>query len=252
MTTKPGSLRCRARNAGPDPSTGHPAYPASAGRPRPLRCEWLRFLLQTSRHNDMLCVLNMTTEPGSPSLAALETAGLLHRQATRLTRRLRATRPPNSPGLSKLGILARLREDGPATAKSLAGYLGLQPQSMTRLLSAMESAGLIQRHPDKTDRRQIRIELTAAGQRVLLDDLARRRERLARSMMRLLTPAEMELLRIAAGLMDRVAAAVEAPAPSGGPGGTMPNPSRPANGGGKKIKAGRERPGNKWKQDTIP
>jgi DNA-binding MarR family transcriptional regulator len=149
-------------------------------------------------------------------MAALETAGLLYRQANRLTRRLRATRAPNSPGLSKLGILARLHQDGPATAKSLAEYLGLQPQSMTRLLSTMESARLIRRHPDKTDRRQIRIELTAAGQRLLLDDLGQRRERLARSMMRTLSPAETELLRTAAGLMDRVAAAIEAPAPAAG------------------------------------
>ncbi len=151
----------------------------------------------------------MRTEPGSPLAAALETAGLLYRCATRLIRRLRASRAPNSPGLSKLGILARLRQDGPATARSLAEYLGLQPQSMTRLLSTMESARLIRRHPDTTDRRQIWIELTAAGQRLLLDDLGKRRERLARSMMRTLSPTETELLRKAAGLMERVAGGIE-------------------------------------------
>jgi DNA-binding MarR family transcriptional regulator len=154
-----------------------------------------------------------------PSLAALETAGLLFRHANRLFRRLRASRAANSLGVSKLGILARLHQDGPATAKYLAAYLGLQPQSMTRLLSTMENAGLIHRHLDQTDRRQIRIELTDEGRKLLLEDVARRHDRLARSLIRVLTTAEIELLRIAAGLMERVTAAIEPPAPSAEPGG---------------------------------
>jgi DNA-binding MarR family transcriptional regulator len=149
-----------------------------------------------------------------PSAATLETAALLYRHTSRLIRRLRATRPANSPGLSRLGILARLHSDGPGTASGLADYLGLQPQSMTRLLSTMESAGLISRQADRTDRRQIRIEMTAEGRRLLLHDLEQRRERLALALNQVLTAAEMELLRIAAGLMDHVAAAIEAPAPS--------------------------------------
>jgi DNA-binding MarR family transcriptional regulator len=153
-----------------------------------------------------------------PSLAALETAGLLFRHANRLFRRLRASRAANSLGVSKLGILARLRQDGPATAKYLAAYLGLQPQSMTRLLSSMENAKLIHRHLDQTDRRQIRIELTDKGRKVLLEDVARRHDRLARSLIRVLTTAEIELLRIAAGLMERVTTAIEPPAPSAEPG----------------------------------
>ncbi len=155
----------------------------------------------------------MATE-AEPSLAALETAGLLFRHANRLIRRLRASRAPNSLGVSKLGILARLHQDGPATAKSLAEYLGLQPQSMTRLLSTMENARLIHRQQDQTDRRQVRIELTDQGLQLWLEDLARRRQRLARSLTRALTTAEIELLRIAAGLMDRATAAIEPPAPS--------------------------------------
>ncbi len=154
-----------------------------------------------------------------PSLVALETAGLLFRHANRLIRRLRASRAANSLGVSKLGILARLHQDGPATAKGLAGYLGLQPQSMTRLVSTMENARLIRRHLDRTDRRQIRIELTEEGRKLLLEDVARRHDRLARSLIRVLTTAEIELLRIAAGLMERVTAAIEPPAPPAEPGG---------------------------------
>ena len=147
-----------------------------------------------------------------PSVAVLETAGLLYRQSQRLTRRLRITSPANGPGLSKLGVLARLHQDGPDTASRLAQYLGLQPQSMTRLLSAMEHSGLIIRCTNKADRRENRIQLTAKGQRLLRDEIGKRQDRLAFAMISVLTPAEMELLRIAAGLLDRVAAAVEMPA----------------------------------------
>jgi DNA-binding MarR family transcriptional regulator len=155
------------------------------------------------------------------SKANLETAALLLRHATRLTRRLRLTRPADGLGLSRLGILARLHEDGPATASALAEYLGLQPQSLTRLLAAVEKAGLINRRPDLTDRRQSRIELTVAGKRLLADDLGKRSLRLGHAMSLALTSSEQELLRIAAGLMDRLASAIEAPGAAPEPKGRM-------------------------------
>jgi DNA-binding MarR family transcriptional regulator len=174
---------------------------------------FLIILFAFYRFYNTLCVLFMAIE-NQPSAAVLETAGLLYRQASRLTRRLRITNPASGPGLSKLGVLARLHQDGPDTASRLAEYLGLQPQSMTRLLSAMENSGLIVRHINKTDRRQNLIELTTVGQRLLRGEIGKRQDRLAHAMISVLTPAEMELLRIAAGLLDRVAVAIETPVAS--------------------------------------
>jgi DNA-binding MarR family transcriptional regulator len=147
-----------------------------------------------------------------PSAAVLATAGLLYRQTSRLSRRLRLTSPANGPGLSKIGILARLHQDGPDTASRLAEYLGLQPQSMTRLLSAMDHSGLISRCANQADRRQNQIRLTSRGERLLRDEIGKREDRLARAMISVLTPTETELLRMAAGLLERVAAAIERPA----------------------------------------
>jgi DNA-binding MarR family transcriptional regulator len=146
-----------------------------------------------------------------PSEAALETASLLYRQASRIKRRLRTTGPNNGPGLSKLGVLGRLHQDGPDSASRLAEYLGLQPQSMTRLLLAMENSGLISRQVNKKDRRQIRIQITDVGRRLLREEIGKRQERLACTMISVLTPVETELLRIAIGLLDRVAGAIERP-----------------------------------------
>jgi DNA-binding MarR family transcriptional regulator len=85
---------------------------------------------------------------------------------------------------------------------------------MTRLLWAMEYSGLIIRQVNKKDRRQIRIQITDVGRRLLRDEIGKHQERLAYTMISVLTPVETELLRIAIGLLDRVAAAIERPTES--------------------------------------
>jgi DNA-binding MarR family transcriptional regulator len=69
----------------------------------------------------------------------------------------------------------------------------------------LEQAGLIARQIDATDRRQLPIELTAAGRELLVTDARRQSLWLAAAMSHALTPAEMSVLRIAAELLDRLA-----------------------------------------------
>ena len=145
----------------------------------------------------------------------LELATCLHRGILRLSRRLRSTRAGAALSASKLLVLGLLQEDSAATAAHLAAELRIQPQSLTRLLAGLRADGLISRRPDPADGRQSLIELTPAGAEALAADMLDRRRRLAGAMLRVLTPAEREVLRIAAGLMDRLAAAVE---PEYGPG----------------------------------
>ena len=73
---------------------------------------------------------------------ALETARVLHRSAVRLSRRLMAARGPEGISVSKLMVLGRLHRLGPATATELAAFLRIQPQSLTRLLAALEQRGI--------------------------------------------------------------------------------------------------------------
>jgi DNA-binding MarR family transcriptional regulator len=93
---------------------------------------------------------------------------------------VRDTRSGKGLSMAKLGVLGRLYRNGTTTPTALAAYLRIQPQSLTRLLADLQRRKLITRRPDEADRRQSLLELT---------------------------PAEQELLRIAAGLMDRLAAA---------------------------------------------
>jgi DNA-binding MarR family transcriptional regulator len=124
---------------------------------------------------------------------------------SRLGRRLRAERIGHGLTLSKLSVLTMLTRAGPMTASALASAERLQPQSLTRMLSRLEDDGLIARNPAPGDRRQVRIEITREGLAVLDEDTARREAWLARMMAERLTPTECELLRLAAGLMERLA-----------------------------------------------
>src|SRR5947209_8360434 len=148
------------------------------------------------------------TEP-----AGLALATDLHRASLHLARRLRSTRAAGAMSNSKLMVLSRLQRRGPATGAGLAGELGIQPQSLTRLLAALQAEGFIGRDPDPADKRQTLISLTARGAEALGADMLERRRRLAESISRALTPAERDVLRVAAGLMEQVAAAI-APAES--------------------------------------
>ncbi len=123
----------------------------------------------------------------------------------RLGRRLRAERTSHGLSLNRLSLLGQLSLNGPMTATALAGAERLQPQSLTRMLARLESDELIVRRPDADDRRQVLIDVTQKGIAVLTEDSRRREAWLAGVMATRLTPTERELVRLAAGLMDRLA-----------------------------------------------
>ena len=144
-----------------------------------------------------------------PLDTAIETASQLHRSALRLSRLLNATRPAKGVSLSKLSVLGHLYRNGVATATELAAYLRILPQSVTRLIADLERGKLITRRANDADRRQNLLEITDAGVRLLVEDLRDQRAKLAQTIVKALTPAEQEMLRLAAGLMDRLAGVTE-------------------------------------------
>ena len=141
---------------------------------------------------------------------AIDTANLLHRSALRVLRLLRATQPAKGLSWSKISVLGRLYRDGMATATTLAAYLRVRPQSLTRLVADLEQRKLITRRPNDADRRQSLLEITDVGVQLLIEDLRDQREKLAQTIAKELTPGEQKLLGLAAGLMDHLAAVTEA------------------------------------------
>ena len=136
---------------------------------------------------------------------ARPTAAVLREAMGQLGRRLRAERVGYGLSRSRLSLLTLLSRNGPMTASAMAAAERLQPQSLTRMLSRLEDDGLILRSPDDKDRRQVRIMITDKGAAVVEEDTFRREAWLAKAMAERLTPTERELLRLAAGLMERLA-----------------------------------------------
>jgi DNA-binding MarR family transcriptional regulator len=75
---------------------------------------------------------------------------------------------------------------------------------MTRLLAVLEDKGLVTRAPHATDGRQVVMTISPEGQALLREDRRRRDAWLAQRM-RTLDSDEIEVLRRAAGILDKLA-----------------------------------------------
>ena len=123
----------------------------------------------------------------------------------RLVRRLRQERPDAGLSYSQLVALGWLERDGSMTNADLAAAEGVAPQTMMRTTAELVAGGLISRADNPEDRRQVLLTITEAGRELILEDRRRRDSFLAEAMETTLTPTERELLRLAAGLLDRLA-----------------------------------------------
>jgi DNA-binding MarR family transcriptional regulator len=80
-----------------------------------------------------------------------------------LVRRVRAAAAGHELSLTESAVLARLDKHGPATIAELARAESVRPQSMGATVAALEELGLLERKPDPTDGRQMKIALTPKG-----------------------------------------------------------------------------------------
>ena len=133
-------------------------------------------------------------------------ASTLRLAVMRLSRRMRAERADTSLTLSQLAALATLERSGPLTPRELAAAERVQPPSMTRLAASLEAAGLLVRTDHPTDGRQVLLSVSPAGSALLREDRRRRDAWLAHRLHEL-GPDDLEVLRRAAELLDRMAAA---------------------------------------------
>jgi DNA-binding MarR family transcriptional regulator len=77
---------------------------------------------------------------------------------------------------SQLQALLVLQECGPMKLTSLAEELGAIPSSATRLCDRLVAADLITREPGSADRREVFLQLTSSGRRVVRQVRDLRRE----------------------------------------------------------------------------
>jgi MarR family transcriptional regulator for hemolysin len=97
----------------------------------------------------------------------------------------------------ELRSLAFLRHSPGSNLTDLAEYIGVSLPSMSKLVDALSSRGLIDRQADPADRRRVRLQLTPEGASVL----ARAREAVkARFAARLARLGEEDIALVTAGM----------------------------------------------------
>jgi DNA-binding MarR family transcriptional regulator len=132
---------------------------------------------------------------------------------SRLARRLRVEQRIGvggpDPALSdiQLAALSALERHQAMTPGELAEYEKVQPPSMTRVIAVLEERGLVRRSAHPTDRRQVVLTVTDEG-RSLVDRVRRRKEAWLAQRMQELSAQEVEILRAAAPILEKLSQAL--------------------------------------------
>jgi DNA-binding MarR family transcriptional regulator len=183
---------------------------------RELSRKWLTFALQLLADKQLhgrrvavarLSHATMTPLPG-PTDALIALAGedvpRLRAVIGRLSRRLRPTAAGAAAGLTptRVSVLLHVVREGPLRLSELAETEGINPTMLSRVVSDLGDAGLLQRVSDERDRRAAWVKATAAGKRLA--------ERMRRERTDALTGALDELTVDQRATLERALPALEA------------------------------------------
>jgi DNA-binding MarR family transcriptional regulator len=97
---------------------------------------------------------------------------------------------------------------GPATSSELAKREQIRPQSMGATLGALQSRGLIERHPDPADGRRVLLSVTDEGRAVLRTRRDARAAAVAEALRQGFTRTELKQLMAAAPLIERLSQSI--------------------------------------------
>lgn len=105
--------------------------------------------------------------PGPDVTVALdaETAARLRAVVAKLARRLSALARGAGLTPSQLSALGVIARQGPIRLSELAEIESMNPTMVSRIVAALDEAGLVRRRPDPDDRRAGLLEMTPAGRR---------------------------------------------------------------------------------------
>jgi DNA-binding MarR family transcriptional regulator len=103
--------------------------------------------------------------PTSPLQLDAETAARLRAVVGRLSRRLTALARGSGLTQSQLSTLSVIARQGPIRLSDLAEIESMNPTMVSRIVAALDEAGLVRRRTDPDDRRSGLLEVTGAGRR---------------------------------------------------------------------------------------
>jgi DNA-binding MarR family transcriptional regulator len=137
-----------------------------------------------------------------PSITEHDLAERLRLAVTRLARRLRQQSGVDASP-TQLSALATIERRGPITLGDLAAAERVKPPTVTAAVSRLEADGFVARHVDPADRRIVRVEVTAAGRKLLARNRSRKTAELDRRL-RGLSPEDRATLDRAVDVIDRL------------------------------------------------
>ncbi|ALG83478.1 MarR family winged helix-turn-helix transcriptional regulator [Gordonia phthalatica] len=122
-----------------------------------------------------------------------------------LNRKLRAHSTVMDLTRSQSAVVSTLDRIGPTSTADLARAHGMRQQSMAAIVTALTDAGLVVGSPDPSDRRRVLLDLTGTARTALDTGRLQRADWLSHAIGSALTDDEVERLRDALGLLQRVA-----------------------------------------------
>jgi DNA-binding MarR family transcriptional regulator len=129
-----------------------------------------------------------------------ETANLVHSAAVRLLRAARAADADLDLDGPRASLLSVLVFAGPQPVTKLAVLEQVSAPAISKMVSALESAGLAKRSHSETDRRVVLVSATPAGKRLLERGRAAR-VRVIAALLADVTEAELQTLRAASDVI---------------------------------------------------
>ena len=148
----------------------------------------------------------MPSRSARPKRSASPNADLadrLHSAAIHLLRRLRRQDDASGLPAPQLSALSVIVFGGPITLGALATAEQVRPPTITKVVSTLEKAGLVEREVDSEDRRVVRVRSTARGARLLQEGRQRRVAMLAGSLADL-SVTDRALLERATSVLEKV------------------------------------------------
>src|SRR5262245_44560982 len=142
--------------------------------------------------------------PSGVRAETLDIADRLHSVAIHLLRRVRREDTESGIPAPQLSALSVIVFRGPLTLGALATNEQVRPPSMTRIVAALERAGLVERTVDPNDRRSALVRATTAGEEVLREGRLRRVQALAVDL-DALTADERAVVESAVAILEKVA-----------------------------------------------
>ena len=120
----------------------------------------------------------------------------------RLNRRLRQERHSDLTP-SQMSVLGTLRRLGPTLPSAIAQHERVSAPSVTRTLNCLVEDGIVERSPHPDDGRQVVVELSDLGEKVLAEE-RQRRDAWLHQRLRHLDARERAVLREASALLERL------------------------------------------------